>query len=596
MISVRFQADPSDAYCLDLAVRHYENFPVISRLTPSDVRLDLARIYAFARGADDRGDEARDAGEALRRLDEWEDHLYEMYAGRPTHPVFISLARSVAERALPPEPFLRLIAAFRRDQMQARYETFDDLLSYCRDSADPVGHLVLRVIGVDDPEARRFSDAACTALQLTNFLADVPIDWRKGRLYLPLDDLETFGLSETDVAAAARAGGLPAPTAERWRAFAAFERNRIRRLFEAGLGLLPLLPRRHRAFVGLFSAGGMCVLERAAEADVFAGRPTLRRRDAPVLAARALGWALRPSRSAGRPGVRSPGRAAAPGLEPAYAHCERVLRARAGNFHPALRLLDANRRRALAAAYAFARIADDAVDGEETAEEKWRAIVDWRGAFDAAWADPASARHPVLIALLDAARRFDLPKGPFDGLLDGCTADISRVRYESFGDLRAYCAQVAGTVGILTARVFGARDDGRAEEMGIAFQLTNILRDVAEDARRGRVYLPLEDLAAYHVRPEDLLSAARPASLAALLAFEAERTRAHYRRAEPILDEVDPETRAPFRALVEIYRALLERTASAGPAALDRRVEVPRAEKARIVLRALWGGRSRALR
>lgn len=563
--------DSDDLFCLDLARSHYENFPVVSRLAPAEIRLDLARIYAFARLADDLGDEVPDRAEAIRRLDEWEDQIYEMYAGRPSHPVLRALSRTVEARSIPPDLFLRLIAAFRRDQLQVRYETFDDLLSYCHDSANPVGRLVLHAIGLPDETRGRLADATCTALQLTNFWTDVPIDLRKGRIYIPLEDLERFGVDEA---------GLAAGRADlRWRALMSFEVRRTRDLFERGLPLLDLLPRRFRPMVGLFTAGGLRVLDRFERAgfDSFAARPTLGRGDAPRLAARALAWSVRP------PAV---GRTADDPLEAALDRCERILAERAGNFGPALRLLDDDRRRALAAVYAFARAADDAVDDGGSVAERWRSILDLRAAFDDAWSEAGPSADPVLAAVVATARRYALPRAPFDGLLAGCASDVERDRLATLDDLLGYCRDVAGTVGILTARVLGARDDARAEEMGIAFQLTNILRDVAEDARRGRIYLPLEDLASFGVRAEDLLAGRASPGFTSLVALTAARARERYDRAAPIVEAVVPSARPAMRALVGIYRALLERIAEAGPALLDRRLEVPRRTKARIVLGA----------
>jgi len=185
-----------DAYrvCEDIARTHYENFPVASRFIPADRRIALAAIYAFARQADDVADAAAPSADRLSALESIERAFLESLDGAPRGPVLTALADSVERHHLPVEPFLDLLGAFRLDARDATFTTWDDLLGYCRGSANPVGRLVLALYGIEDPEALRASDAVCTALQLTNFWQDLGPDLARGRLFLPLEDLRRYDL------------------------------------------------------------------------------------------------------------------------------------------------------------------------------------------------------------------------------------------------------------------------------------------------------------------------------------------------------------------------------------------------------------------
>ncbi|WP_428386367.1 squalene/phytoene synthase family protein [Mucisphaera sp.] len=178
----------ANAYARELAETHYENFSVLSRLVPERLRDDFGRIYAFCRWADDLGDETGSPERSRELLAWWREELDACYAGRPRHPVFVALAGTIESKRLPRQPFDDLIDAFLQDQEVTRYESWDQLLDYCTRSANPVGRLVLRVAGHDDPEMDRLSDATCTALQLVNFWQDVRRDIiQRDRVYLPAD-------------------------------------------------------------------------------------------------------------------------------------------------------------------------------------------------------------------------------------------------------------------------------------------------------------------------------------------------------------------------------------------------------------------------
>jgi squalene synthase HpnC len=257
------------AYTRWLAGVHYENFHVVSFLLPKRLHQDFFNVYAFCRWADDLGDEIADAAESLRLLAWWRGELASLYAGEASHPVFVALQGTVARHALPIEPFEHLIRAFERDQTVTRYRTWEDVLGYCRYSANPVGRLVLHLCGYSDPERQILSDATCTALQLANFWQDVAVDLAKDRVYIPLDALERHGCPLDDLFA------LKATPAFRstMRELVA----KARELFLEGLPLAGMLDRRIAIDIELFSRGGMRVLDKIErqDFDVLSRRPAI---------------------------------------------------------------------------------------------------------------------------------------------------------------------------------------------------------------------------------------------------------------------------------------------------------------------------------
>jgi squalene synthase HpnC len=270
------------AECERIARAHYENFTLGSRLLPRRLRRHIAAIYAFARTADDFADEEPDRDRALRALDAWDTELEACYAGAPRHPIFVALAETVREFAIPIEPFRRLLTAFRMDAEFRGFATFDELRHYCMHSANPVGHLVLYLFGHRDAERQARADAICTALQLTNFWQDLAVDLAKGRIYLPREDMERFAYTADDL-------GCHAVTPA-FRALMAFECARARELFVGGLPLAAMLDRGPGREVRLFAGGGLAILDRlqAVDYDVFRARPTLSRWAKATLVARTL--------------------------------------------------------------------------------------------------------------------------------------------------------------------------------------------------------------------------------------------------------------------------------------------------------------------
>jgi squalene synthase HpnC len=246
--------DLADRYCLRLARRHPENFFIGSLLLPRADRRHLAAVYAYARLADDVADGDLPTVEKLRALDLWERRLDECLGAAATHPVFIALARTIRERELPVEPLRDLLTAFRYDAAFRPFDTYDDLRAYCRNSANPVGRLVLALFGIRTEDLGVLADDICTALQLTNFWQDLGLDLARGRLYLPLEDLERFEVSRT----ALESGSTPRRLPELIR----FEVERTRELFRRGRALADRVPRRLAREVRMFASGGLTILER----------------------------------------------------------------------------------------------------------------------------------------------------------------------------------------------------------------------------------------------------------------------------------------------------------------------------------------------
>jgi len=279
---------PSEAeareYCRRLARSHYENFSVASWFLPGPLRQHFFNVYAYCRISDDLGDEVGNAAASLQLLDQWESELNACYDGhhtRPRHPVFVALAETVCKFEIPKHEFADLLTAFRQDQTVSRYETFNDLLGYCRYSANPVGHLVLYLCGYRDSERQQLSDYTCTALQLANFWQDVSLDYDKGRIYLPLEDLRKYGVEESNIA-----GRNNTP---QFREMMRFEVARAREWFQKGLPLVGKVSRELAIDLDLFSRGGQEILNAIQRQDyaVLGNRPAISKPRKLALVARA---------------------------------------------------------------------------------------------------------------------------------------------------------------------------------------------------------------------------------------------------------------------------------------------------------------------
>jgi phytoene synthase len=272
-------------------------------------------------------------------------------------------------------------------------------------------------------------------------------------------------------------------------------------------------------------------------------------------------------------------------VDESYAYCTKVARSRAKNFYYSFLLLSPHQRRAMCAIYAFMRYCDDLSDEPDAT----RAAIDrWRAEMEDALQGKLSG-HPVWPAFHHTVRRFGIPHQYFRDMIDGVLSDLEPVRFENFEQLYRYCYRVASVVGLTIIHIFGF--DTRtalplAEKCGIAFQLTNILRDVREDSERGRVYLPLEDLRRFGVTEEDLRTGNRNEAFLRLMGFEGARARKYYEESRPLLDLIHPRSRASLWALISIYSRLLERIERTNYDVFRQRVRLPLWEKSWIVVRA----------
>jgi squalene synthase HpnC len=259
----------ANAYCERLARSHYENFSVASWFLPKRLRPHFHSVYAYCRISDDLGDEVGNAQQSLALLDEWERELDACYDGTPRHPVFVALRETVRACDVPRQPFADLLKAFRQDQTVSRYESFDDLLGYCRYSANPVGRLVLYLCGYRDDERQQLSDFTCTALQLANFWQDIGEDFNRGRIYLPLEDLRRFGVTEAQIA--------ERRFDEHFRELMRFEVGRAREWFGRGLPLVEKVDRELAVDIDLFTRGGVEILNAIEQQDydVLKRRPAI---------------------------------------------------------------------------------------------------------------------------------------------------------------------------------------------------------------------------------------------------------------------------------------------------------------------------------
>ena len=262
--------DEARAWCKHLAESHYENFHVASWFLPKDLRPHFHAIYAYCRVSDDLSDEVGDTEQSLALLDIWERELDACYEGQARHPVFVALAETIKDSFIPKEPFADLLTAFRQDQTVTRYESIEELLAYCRYSANPVGRLVLYVCGEANEENFRLSDQTCSALQLANFWQDVRSDYtERGRIYIPKKDMDFYRVPEEYIA-----DGIVTPE---FRSLMHCEVDYARALFEEGLPLIGKVNRDLAIDLDLFSRGGLEILRAIEECgyDVLSARPAI---------------------------------------------------------------------------------------------------------------------------------------------------------------------------------------------------------------------------------------------------------------------------------------------------------------------------------
>jgi squalene synthase HpnC len=601
--------EEAQAYTRWLATHRYENFNVVSWLLPKELHQHFYNLYAYCRWADDLGDEIPARERALELLDWWERELDACYDGRPSNPVFVALRETIVAKDVPKQPFADLLKAFRQDQVVKRYPTRDAVLDYCVYSANPVGRLVLYLCGYRDEERQRLSDATCTALQLANFWQDVSRDLEIGRIYIPLDRAAAHGVSEQDIVGKrfdARYVSLMKELIEYTRA-----------LFEKGMPLAKKVEGKLSVDLEMFSRGGLAVLD-AIEAmgyDTLHRRPEVSKVKQVGLLGRALITHVLGSSNGRHNGTferedSSFVTADSTKVEIAasYSHCHQIARRAHSNFYPAFFLLPKPKRDGIVALYAFMRLIDDVSDEGTDVAAKQRGLARWRAALDEAVTGQSQAfdgnaarslpagdlygEREVLPALVDTMERFRMPARYLHDLISGAEMDLTVQEYPTFERLKEYCYRVAGTVGLTCTHIFGFTDSKAldlAERLGLAFQLTNIIRDVREDYSNGRIYLPEEDLVRYGVAKQDLGRSEATLGVRELLRFEADRAWKLYEEGSRLLGLIEEDSRGTLWLLVHTYSALLARIESVDFAVFGERVRLSKPEKMMLMAKARFG-------
>jgi squalene synthase HpnC len=603
----------AQAYTRWLATHHYENFAVVSWLLPKSLHQHFYNVYAYCRWADDLGDEIPQTARALELLDWWERELRCCYEGRPAHPVFVALRQTIEAREIPERPFADLLTAFRQDQVVKRYQNWDTMIDYCAYSANPVGRLVLYLCGYRDTQRQKLSDATCTALQLANFWQDVSRDLEKGRIYIPLQVAAAHGVSEHDIVARRFHQGYVHLMQDLL--------CRTRALFAEGAALPKLVDGRLSVDLDMFSRGGQAILDaiEASGYDTLHHRPVVTKSKQLRLLAQAVLAKLTPRSNTraetvvGAPhsvphAPKPPASVPSSEVPKSYEACQLIARASHSNFYYAFYLLPKPKRNSLAALYAFNRLVDDVADEAADLPAKQRGLARWRAELDEAvtgvdqcfdgtaamtLADsPPNASLAILPALADTLERYKIPTRYLHDLISGAEMDLTIHSYATFERLKEYCYRVAGTVGLTCTHVFGFKDPRAvdlAEKLGLAFQLTNIIRDVHEDYAVGRVYLPEEDLVRYNVTASDFARSEATLGVRELLRFEADRAWENYQAGAALLNLIDADSRATLWLLVHTYNALLARIESLDFAVFGERVRLTKAEKMLFIAKARFG-------
>jgi squalene synthase HpnC/squalene synthase HpnD len=599
--------DPAAAqrYTRWLATHHYENFNVVSRLLPRRLHQDFYNVYAYCRWSDDLGDEVANPARALELLDAWEVELRTIYerGPGPSHPVLIALRETIREKNIPIQPFSDLLRAFRQDQRVHRYADWDSVLDYCVYSANPVGRLVLYLCGYRDEARQKLSDYTCTALQLANFWQDVSRDLEKGRIYIPIDTLAEHGLTEADVIARK----FDARYVLLMKSLIA--RNRA--LFHAGLPLARTVEPFLRVDLEMFSRGGLAILDAIESSgyNTLEHRPSLTKWTQMGLLAGAFTsrvFSRGANLSVDKPAETSPqvNRVSRPSsnsvsvlqsdterVSASYAECARIAKESRSSFYLAFFGLRKEKRNALCALYAFMRLVDNVSDEPGDLDSKRDGLARWRATLDDAIAGRTAA-NAILPALADTIERFEIPSRYFHDLILGAEMDLTVSSYATFDRLSEYCYRVAGTVGLTCLHVFGFRDPKApdlAERLGLAFQLTNIVRDVRSDLEMGRIYLPQEDLDRFGITQSQLSGPLTP-QLQELLEFEADRAWHFYQEGASLVDRVDADSRATLWALIRTYSSLLARIEESHFDVFSSRVSLSSAEKIQYLLTAGMSG------
>jgi phytoene synthase len=544
----------ADAFCRRLARRHYENFTVASAVLPAELRVHLARLYAYCRVTDDLGDESRSDA----RLHQWRDEVTSALTGEsvPTHPVLLALRETVTACAIPLEPFVDLVNANLQDQRVTAYASWPDLAAYCRLSAAPVGRMVLAVLGIRGTRAEELSDSVCIGLQLANFAQDVAIDARLGRRYLPADEVATLGVHGAIRALCERAEAM----------------------LQSGCELEAMTAGRLRAQLAMYRLGGMAIIDaiRRASFRTDSVRPEVSATVKARLAAEAI--ALLATDHAGLSATR--------GIVEAERVCQRLARLNAANFYWGFIALARPQRTAIYALYDFARQVDDAVDAP-AGDDPRAALDDTRRRLRRTLAGEPD--DEVTTVLARAVASYRIPMSELEGLIDGVERDLTTSRYASWDELACYCRLVASTVGRMCVRIFGFDDEvalRHADDLGLAMQLTNILRDVRGDLDMGRIYLPADEMAAFGISEQHLAGAEPAPRWDEFVDFQAQRARHLFVSGLRVDRHIPRRAAICVRTMAGLYQQILAEIEEHPALPLERRLSLAPSRKAAVLVRA----------
>ncbi len=608
-------ADSQQA-CHILATTHYENFSVLSSLLPQQYRADFTTLYAFCRLADDAADERNCPETSLKELAELR-YVITTCANttstdKPTafdlyQPAWQDL---IHRHRLTEDPFCDLIAAFVQDQHKSRYADWDDLLHYCKGSANPVGRLVLHITGntntINNDTMMLYSDATCTALQLTNMWQDVARDLTEhDRIYIPQDALQNAGITEHDLLQLVHQN----TTSPQFQQTLSTLTNNTWPLFAKGRKLWPFLNTDTRPSIQLFTAGGEAIL-RAIEKqnyNVLKHRPTIGKLGKATLLLRAW-FGAQTGLDLFKPQPKTCIYSNV-SLENSYDYCARLTKTQAKNFYYGLRLTPEPKRSSLYAIYAWMRFIDDLADSTDsammtnapTSTDRIAAINAFRKQTELLFQPeyntptlktvhhqhtPNSPCSKLMPAFQDTIARYQLHFKPFEDMIQGQLMDVTasdQLQFDTFDDLYQYCYRVASTVGLICVQIWGENNNTKddisdhitqlAIKRGIAFQLTNIIRDFTEDwathntqtqstNTNKRLYLPLEDFKTYNITPQQLTTWAKPKQCLEFMQFQIDRARSYYIESEQLEQLLDPDCAGTSWAMNTLYRNILEKIAS----------------------------------
>ena len=563
------------AECSRLAKEHYENFPV-GKLVPREKQKHVHAVYAFARYADDLADEGyagsredgRDVmtpGERLAALDDWEKQLLSVPGTPGLHPIFIALHETIRELDLPTSLFTDLLSAFRQDVVKRRYANFAEVLDYCRRSANPIGRLVLLLHEVREERLHELSDHICTALQLANFWQDVGVDLKKDRIYLPENEREQYDVTEQQL--------FSHETTPAYKALLKFQVARTQEIFDQGAPLTRELHGKLRVEIRLTWLGGTTILRKIEAAGLRHAQPSSEARQGGHGDAAGEGAGFVSTADATMPELPGSGE---------------ITQASKSNLALSFFSLSPEKQQAMNVFYAFCRVIDDVADSTELPmEEKRRQLGQWREEIRRAYlSDPQT---PLGREMAQIIRTYLIAPSLLDDVMNGVEMDLEINRFPDFALLQKYCYGVASAVGLVSLEIFGAKHPRSREyaiALGMALQLTNILRDVRKDASFGRIYLPQSELEIFGVTEPEIMEGKWSPRMKQLLRFQALRARHYFAKAHRLMVPSDRPSLVAAEIMRAVYEGLLDKIERRGFDTITVPVKLNKFQKTWVALTA----------